>query len=62
MDLKQMAEWIEAMICAPCKEGYTCDNYECEQAKKIADMLRRMEPFKGKDLHGNEVSGWLVPD
>ncbi len=62
MDLKQLAEWVEARICDPCKQGYTCDNYECDLAKKIADMLRRMVPFKGKDMDGNDVSGWLIPE
>jgi hypothetical protein len=62
MDLKQLAEWMEEMVCGPCKQGYTCDNFGCEQAKKIADMLRRMVPFKGKDSEGKDVSGWLVPD
>jgi hypothetical protein len=62
MDLKQLAEWVEARICAPCKQGYTCDDFECDQAKKIADILRRMVPFRGKDGDGKDVSGWLVPD
>jgi hypothetical protein len=62
MDLKQLAEWVEARICAPCKQGYTCDDFDCDQAKKIADILRRMAPFKGKDDHGKDVSGWLVAD
>jgi hypothetical protein len=57
-----MAEWIDARICSPCKQGYTCDDFECEQAKKIADILRRMEPFKGRDSAGNEVAGWFVPE
>ncbi len=61
MDLKQMAEWIEERICAPCKQGHTCDDYDCEQARKIADILRRMVPFKGKSDDGKEVSGWFVP-
>jgi hypothetical protein len=62
MDLKQLAEWVEARICAPCKQGYTCDDFDCDQAKKIAEILRRMVPFKGRDDHGKDVSGWLVPD
>ena len=62
MDLKQLAEWVEARICAPCKQGYTCDDFECDQAKKIADILRRMVPFKGRDSNGKDVAGWLVPD
>jgi hypothetical protein len=62
MDLKQLAEWVEARICAPCQQGYTCDDFDCDQAKKIADILRRMVPFKGRDDHGKDVSGWLVPD
>jgi hypothetical protein len=62
MDVKQMAEWIEERLCSNCKQGYTCDDYGCEQARKIADLLRRMTPFEGKDSEGNEVSGWLVPE
>jgi hypothetical protein len=62
MDLKQLAEWVEASICASCKQGYTCDDFGCDQAKKIADILRRMVPFRGKDGDGKDVTGWLVPD
>jgi len=62
MDFQQLAEWIEERLCSNCRQGYTCDNFECEQGKKIADMLRRMIPFKGKDSQGKEVSGWLVPE
>jgi hypothetical protein len=62
MDLKQLAEWVEARICTPCKQGYTCDDFECDQAKKIADILRRMVPFKGQDSDGKDVAGWLAPD
>jgi len=62
MDLKQLAEWIDATLCSNCKQGYTCDNFDCEQAQKIADILRRMTPFKGTDSQGKQVSGWLVPD
>lgn len=60
MDTKQLAEWIDARICNPCKQGYTCDDFECEQAKTIADLLKRMVPFTGKDSDGKDVSGWLV--
>ncbi len=62
MDPKQLAEWIEATLCSNCKQGYTCDNFDCEQAKKIADMLRRMTPFKGTDSQGKQVSGWVIPE
>ncbi len=62
MDLKQLAEWVEASICSSCKQGYTCDDFDCDQAKKIADILRRMVPFRGKDSDGKAVTGWLVPD
>lgn len=62
MDLNNLADWIEERLCGDCKRGYTCDNYECEQAKLIAGMLRRMIPFKGRDSEGKEVSGWLVPE
>ncbi len=62
MDTKQLAEWVDTRICAPCKQGYTCHDWECEQARKIADLLRRMVHFKGVDAEGKGVSGWLVPD
>lgn len=61
MDIKQSAEWIEERICGPCKQGYTCDDFGCEQARNIADMLKRMVPFKGKDSEGKDVSGWFFP-
>ncbi|MDQ7785086.1 MAG: hypothetical protein RDU20_19530 [Desulfomonilaceae bacterium] len=61
METKQMAEWIEEQMCGQCKQGYTCDDFGCEQARIIADMLRRMVPFKGKDSEGNDVNGWFVP-
>lgn len=61
MDTNQLAEWIDARICGPCKQGYTCDDFDCEQAKSIADILKRMGPFEGKDRDGNDVTGWLVP-
>jgi hypothetical protein len=62
MDTKQLAEWVEARICLPCKQGYTCDDWECEQARKIADILKRMVPFRGKNSEGKDVSGWFVPE
>lgn len=62
MDAKQLATWVEARICDPCKQGYTCDDFECEQARTIADLLKRMVPFIGNDIDGNAVSGWLVPE
>ncbi len=62
MDFKQLALWLEEMMCGPCKQGYTCDSYDCEQARKIADLLNRMIRFSGKDINGNDVSGWLIPD
>lgn len=60
MDVKQLAEWIDARICGQCKQGYTCDDFDCDQAKQIAELLKRMAPFEGKDASGNPVSGWLV--
>jgi len=62
MELNQMTEWIEARICGPCKQGYTCDEFDCEQALKIAGILRKMVPFRGKDNQGKDVSGWFVPE
>ncbi|HMK37441.1 MAG TPA: hypothetical protein VK463_20375 [Desulfomonilaceae bacterium] len=62
MDTKQLAEWVEERICGPCKQGYTCDDYGCEQARKIADILRKMTPFRGKSEDGKSVTGWLVPE
>ncbi len=62
MDTKQLAEWVEARICLPCKQGYTCDNWECEQARIIADMLKRMVPFQGKDSEGKDISGWFISE
>ena len=62
MDTKQLAEWVEARICLPCKQGYTCDDWECEQARKIADILKRMVPFQGKNSEGKDISGWFVPE
>jgi hypothetical protein len=62
MDTKQLAEWVEARICLPCKQGYTCDDWECEQARKIADILKRMVPFQGKNGEGKDISGWFVPE
>lgn len=62
MDMKQLAEWIDARICRACKDGYTCDDFDCEQARKIADLLKRMVRFEGKASGGKDVSGWLVPD
>lgn len=62
MDTRALAEWIDARICSQCKQGYTCDDWECEQARKIADMLRKMAPFTGRDGSGKEVSGWLIPE
>ncbi len=62
MDTKQLAEWIDTRICLPCKQGYTCDDWECEQARTIAEILKRMVPFKGKDDQGRDVSGWLIPE
>ena len=59
---KEMALWIDAKICSSCHQGYTCDEYDCEQARKIADILKRMTAFKGKDSEGKDVSGWLVPE
>lgn len=61
MDLNALAEWIEERMCGPCKQGYTCDDYGCEQARKIADILKRMVPFTGKSEDGKEVTGWFVP-
>jgi len=62
MDLVQLSEWIETRICSSCRQGYTCDDYGCQQATKIADLLRRMVPFKGTDSEGKAVSGWFVPE
>ena len=62
MDTRDVAEWVDARICGQCKQGYTCDDWECEQARKIAEMLRKMVPFTGRDVSGHEVSGWLVPE
>ena len=62
MDLKQLAEWIEARLCNNCKQGYTCDDFDCEQARKISEMLKRMTPFNGTDSQGKQVKGWLIPE
>jgi hypothetical protein len=62
MDTQELAEWIDARICSQCRQGYTCDDWECEQARKIADMLRKMVPFTGRDVSGQDVSGWLIPE
>jgi hypothetical protein len=62
MDFKNLAEWVEERLCGECKRGYTCEHYECDQAKQIAGMLRKMTPFRGRDSEGKEVSGWLVPE
>ncbi|MEW6140557.1 MAG: hypothetical protein AB1733_20230 [Thermodesulfobacteriota bacterium] len=62
MNTQQMAEWVDARLCNQCRQGYTCDDYDCEQAKKVSEILRKMVPFAGKDRSGNEVSGWLVPE
>ncbi len=62
MNHKDMALWIDSKICGSCHQGYVCDDFGCEQARQIADILNRMVPFKGKDTNGTEVSGWLVPD
>ncbi|MBI5570978.1 MAG: hypothetical protein HY914_13625 [Desulfomonile tiedjei] len=62
LSTKDMALWIDARICGSCHQGYTCNEYDCEQARKIADMLSRMTVFKGKDSEGKDVSGLLVPD
>jgi hypothetical protein len=62
MDFKGLAEWIEASVCASCKQGYTCDEYDCAQARKIAELLKKMVPFKGTGEDGKQVKGWLVPE
>jgi len=62
MDTRQLAEWIDTRICLPCKQGYTCDDWECAQARAIADILKRLVRFKGKDSEGKDVSGWFLPD
>ncbi len=62
MDLEQLADWIEARICDPCKHGYTCDQSDCAQAKQIASILKNMAPFKGSDDGGKAVKGWFVSE
>ena len=62
MNHQEMALWIDSKICGPCHQGYVCDDFDCEQARYIADMLSRMVHFKGTDTNGTDVSGWLVPD
>jgi len=62
VNLKDMAEWLEESLCGDCKRGYTCDSHGCEQARQIADLLKRMTPFKGRDSEGKEVTGWLIPE
>jgi hypothetical protein len=62
MDLVQLSEWIEFRLCSPCRQGYTCDEYGCDQATKIADLLKRMAPFKGTDSQGNAVTGWFMSE
>jgi hypothetical protein len=62
MDTKQLAEWIDMKICGPCRQGYTCDHFDCSQAKIVADILTHMAPFQGKDVDGKEVSGWFMPE
>lgn len=62
MDTASLAEYIETKLCNDCRQGYTCNHFECEQGKKVADMLRKMEPFKGTDENGRPVSGWLIPE
>lgn len=62
MNHQEMAQWIDAKICGPCHEGYVCNDFDCEQARNIADMLSRMVPFKGVDDNGTRINGWLVPD
>ncbi|MEW6529483.1 MAG: hypothetical protein AB1473_01525 [Thermodesulfobacteriota bacterium] len=61
MDFKELAEWIETRLCSDCKQGYTCDHFDCEQGKKVAELLRRLTPFRGRDEQGRDVSGWLIP-
>ncbi len=60
MDTKALAEFVETRLCHDCRQGYTCEHYDCEQGMKVADLLKRMEPFQGKDGDGNAVSGWLI--
>jgi hypothetical protein len=62
MDVKRLAEWIDARICGTCKQGYTCDDFDCEQAREIADILKKLVPFEGKDADGNNVSGMIARD
>lgn len=60
MDTRALAQWIDAKICGPCKQGYTCDDFDCEQAKEISKLLNSLEEFEGKDNSGKEVRGWLA--
>lgn len=62
MNFGEMAEWVETKLCSDCRQGYTCDQYECEMGRKVADILRRLAPFRGKDSDGKDVSGWLVSE
>lgn len=62
MDLNNLAEWIDKKICGPCKDGYTCQDFDCEQAQKIAVLLKSMVPFTGQDSEGNHVTGWFAPE
>jgi hypothetical protein len=62
MDPKELAAWIDAKICGPCHQGYTCDDFDCSRAKEVAEILKRMAPFKGKDSSGHDVTGWFVPE
>ena len=62
MDARQLADWVDARMCGPCRQGYTCDDYGCDQATKIADILKRMVPAKGKDRSGARVRGWFLSE
>jgi hypothetical protein len=60
MDMRALAQWIEAKICGPCNQGYTCEDFDCEQARKISELLNKLEEFEGTDKNGQEVKGWLA--
>lgn len=60
MDMRALATWIDAKICGPCKQGYTCDDFDCQQARDISDLLNKLEEFEGRDKEGREVKGWLA--
>jgi hypothetical protein len=62
MTHQEMAQWIDSRIWGPCHQGYVCDDFDCEQARYLADMLSRMVPSKGTDDNGTRISGWLVPN